>query len=228
LCFEACDLTEIPPAIARLTNLESLALTDNNLKDVLPLCGLSNLKNLSLDDNKLTEIPSAIGDLNQLVELNLGENNLATIPTTIGKLTNLTRLYLSGNRLTAIPSTIGELTKLEMLILSENELLSLPVTIGNLARIRLVNVSHNSDLVLETDPNASMYSTGTHLVFRWNWSTSTHKKFPSDIRSSVRLILLESQLGHSHLHRTPKDVILYILSFLQVEHSTQLLAGDEF
>jgi Leucine-rich repeat (LRR) protein len=87
-------LTDLPPAIQQLSNLQSL----------------------NLSYNKLTTLPAEIGQLAKLQSLNLYKNQLTSLPAAIGQLDNLQELYLQGNEnlsfsevctvLSAFPKTI--------------------------------------------------------------------------------------------------------------------------
>jgi hypothetical protein len=98
------NLTELPPEIGKLTQLETLRLgldddyenpIGNNLTDLpAELAQLTNLTTLSLDNNQFTKIPAVIAKLTNLTRLDLNNNQIAIIPEAIGNLTNLTDLYL--------------------------------------------------------------------------------------------------------------------------------------
>ncbi|MBD1867259.1 hypothetical protein H6F95_08095 [Cyanobacteria bacterium FACHB-471] len=110
-------LTELPGAIGRLTQLETLTLgkvekwewVDNkpiptlvtNGLTTLPgeLAALENLKTLNLSGNPLTVVPESVFELQQLNALNLTSISLLEIPESIAQLTNLIRLELSGNQI---------------------------------------------------------------------------------------------------------------------------------
>ncbi len=102
-------MTEIPEAIAQLTNLTTL----------------------NLAQNRLTEIPEAIAQLTNLTTLNLNYNKLNTLPEAIAQLTNLTTLNLAQNRLTEIPEAIAFLPNLKTLELEDNPLESPPIEIAS-------------------------------------------------------------------------------------------------
>ena len=48
-------LTQIPPAIADLTGLQSLWLNNTQITDITPLGGLTGLQNLRLDNTQITD-----------------------------------------------------------------------------------------------------------------------------------------------------------------------------
>jgi len=98
------NLTELPPEIGMLTELEVL----------------------SLSNNQLTRLPAEIGNLSKLVELTLDQNCLTELPAEIGRLTSLEILLLSDNKLRKLPPEIGKLTKLRRLDIQENRLSELP------------------------------------------------------------------------------------------------------
>lgn len=65
-------LTELPPEIGNLVNLQSL----------------------NLSNNELSNLPPEIGNLNNLVYFNLNNSQLSSLPVEIGNLTNLRELHL--------------------------------------------------------------------------------------------------------------------------------------
>jgi internalin A len=103
------QLTSLPPAIVKLTNLARLYLMRNRLAS-LPreIADLTNLTELYLEENRLTSLPPEIGKLTNLADLDLSGNQLTSLPPEIGKLTNLTQLGLHGNpRLNIPPEILG-------------------------------------------------------------------------------------------------------------------------
>ena len=145
------QLTELPEAIASLTQLEEFNLSSNKLM-VLPeaIASLTQLQQLNLFDNKLMVLPEAIASLTQLQQLNLSENKLTELPEAIGFLTQLQELHLFFNQLTELPESTKNLTKLTVLSLSVNEFVSFPNVITSLQKLRELYVIHNK---IEQLPN---------------------------------------------------------------------------
>src|SRR5437762_2135570 len=80
-------LSELPPEIGQLTNLQWLYLGSNQLSELPPEIGqLTNLQWLSLGSNRLSELPPEIGQLTNLQLLSLGSNRLSELPPEIGQL----------------------------------------------------------------------------------------------------------------------------------------------
>ncbi|WP_374939414.1 COR domain-containing protein [Tolypothrix sp. FACHB-123] len=101
------ELTEIPEALAKLTNLTQLHLGGNEITEIPEaLAQLTNLTQLDLSDNQITEILEALAQLTNLRVLDLSDNQITEIPEALAQLTNLTQLDLSGNQITNIPLEI--------------------------------------------------------------------------------------------------------------------------
>ena len=102
---------------------------------------------LNLTENRLSgSIPSALGNLNNLIRLDLASNQLSgEIPSQLGNLTNLTALNLAGNELSgAVLSTLGDLINLRALLLGGNQLSgSVPSALGNLTNLRSLSLAGN-------------------------------------------------------------------------------------
>ena len=150
----------IPPALGRLTQLQSLDLAQrwdstsqkrisNQLSGAIPpeLGGLTQLQRLSLGGNQLSgAIPPELGGLTQLQWLSLGGNQLSgAIPPDLGQLTNLQSLSLSGNQLSGvIPPELGGLTQLQWLYLGGNQLSGvIPPDLGQLTNLQSLSLSGN-------------------------------------------------------------------------------------
>jgi hypothetical protein len=116
-------LTEVPEAIAALTQLQVLGLSDNQLTEVPEaIAALTQLQTLGLSDNQLTEVPEALASLTQLQVLGLSDNQLTELPEALASLTQLQVLGLSDNQLTELPEALASLTQLQELYLSDNPL----------------------------------------------------------------------------------------------------------
>ncbi|WP_445633307.1 hypothetical protein NSTC745_04956 [Nostoc sp. DSM 114161] len=144
LDLSGLELTEVPEAIASLTQLQTLNLTRNQLT-ALPeaIASLTQLQQLDLSRNQLTALPEAIASLTQLQVLDLCFNQLTQLPEAIASLTQLQVLYLSRNQLTQLPEAIVSLTQLQVLYLSRNQLIQLPEAIASLTQLQQLDLSSN-------------------------------------------------------------------------------------
>ena len=139
----------LPAALGRLSHLQHLDLSNNELTGPLPpeLGQLAQLQVLGLIGNQLTgPLPPELGQLARLESLNLARNQLTgALPPELGQLTQLVELYLQGNRLTGpLPPTLGQLTQLRRLWLSGNQLTgSLPSALGQLTVLVELNLAYN-------------------------------------------------------------------------------------
>jgi hypothetical protein len=102
------QLTELPEAIGKLTNLTELYLFGNQMTN-LPeaIEKLANLTVLGLSNNQLTNLPEAIGKLANLTKLYLRDNQFQTRPVVLDTLHKITRLELDGNPY-LLPSIVEE------------------------------------------------------------------------------------------------------------------------
>ena len=138
-------LKTLPPEIAKLTNLTSLDLSDNQLTSLPQEIGeLTDLSGLDLSGNQLTGVPPEFIKLRSLAGFNFSSNQLRTIPSEITYLTDLTRLNLSHNQLSSVPPEIANLTKLTTLDLSHNQLTNLPLEITKLPNLEYLNLTSNA------------------------------------------------------------------------------------
>jgi Leucine-rich repeat (LRR) protein len=139
------SLTELPPEIGQLGNLQRLNLIGNRLTTIPAEIGqLSHLQCLWLEYNELTTLPAEIGQLSNLQCLQLSNNQVTTLLADIGQLKNLLLLSLSNNQLTNLPIEIGQLSQLEVLELNNNQLTSLPPEIGQLHSLCALYIRGNN------------------------------------------------------------------------------------
>lgn len=119
---------QIPENIGNLVNMRHMHLWDNKLTGSIPesiWTGMSKLEHLLLQHNELTGGPSAnIGKAVNLTELWLDNNNFKTrLPEEICNLVNLRIFYANGAGFSGeIPENIGNMQSLEMLELGGNNL----------------------------------------------------------------------------------------------------------
>jgi len=172
------QLTELPEAIASLTQLQKLYLYNNKLRE-LPeaLASLTQLQKLFVSNNKLRELPETIASLKQLQLLNLSENPLTELPEAIASLTQLQLLYLHNNQLRELPEDLASLTQLQVLDLRNNQLRELPEAIASLTQLLLLNLSNNQ---LRELPEAIASLTWLQLL---NLSDNQLRELPEAIAS---------------------------------------------
>ncbi len=123
-----------------------LSLDDNDI-DSLSLENFQNFENLkqvSIWSKRLDEIPSWIGELNQLVYLDFNLSNLNTVPKSLFRLNNLVELTIIGGDFKTVPSEISQLDNLRSLWLAFNHLDSLPQSIGKLERLENLMIESNN------------------------------------------------------------------------------------
>ncbi|XP_077251996.1 uncharacterized protein LOC143891261 [Tasmannia lanceolata] len=139
------------------------------------------LANLDLSNNALFRtIPSAIGNLTNLVTLYLYNNNLSgPIPKEIGNLKNIVELDMSSNILIgSIPSTLGNLTNLSLLDLYNNNLSGpIPEEIGYLKNMAHVGMSNN----ILTGSIPSAIGNLTNLVWLYLYTNNLSGPIPKEI-----------------------------------------------
>lgn len=144
LNFIGRGLTELPPAVARMTRLERLELMRNELRELPEWIGdLSHLRHFSVFGNKLDSLPEAIGRLERLETLSVSYNSLTRLPDPVGRLRNLTFFQCCGTGLTELPRSLGGMASLATLNLANNKLTALPDSIGELSRLRGLDVGRN-------------------------------------------------------------------------------------
>ena len=186
LSFDNTPITELPPWIGELTNLEMLDLRKTALR-TLPdeLCDLPNLRWISCFGTKTLErLPERIGRLKQLrylnlqycglvelpasivelpIELQINANRLTTLPASIGQ-KRIAELDLRGNCITSLPDEIVECGIVE-LSLMENGMTALPPVLGRMPDLEVLVLDGNRDLdlpaackILATAPNLQTIS----------------------------------------------------------------------
>ena len=81
------------------SSVTTFDVSNNNLTGALPaeIRKLSNLEILNASDNNMTGIPAEIGQLSKLRIANFANNNISGLPLEIGNLKNLETLDLRGN-----------------------------------------------------------------------------------------------------------------------------------
>ncbi|HRI33062.1 MAG TPA: COR domain-containing protein, partial [Saprospiraceae bacterium] len=143
LDLSGSGLTELPREIFDLTNLKTLKLgkyrlpQKNYIKDIPKDIGkLSDLEVLDLTDNQITTLPDEISKLKKLKRLVLSSNNFANFPLSICELENLEELFIGNNYFSQLPREIQKLKKLHTLRLNSNKFKSIPDEINLLPALK--------------------------------------------------------------------------------------------
>ncbi|KAK9664576.1 hypothetical protein RND81_14G052900 [Saponaria officinalis] len=142
---------EIPQTLTKLTNLNHLDFSLNNLSGPIPdfISQLKLLNDIDLSGNSFSgPIPSSLGQLTNLQSANLGSNQLTgPIPASLGRIKTLVQLYIYINNLTGpLPPSLGSLPNLDELNISQNKLIgSIPPNFGSFKNPDLqLDLSFNS------------------------------------------------------------------------------------
>lgn len=124
LSFNNNQLMQIPPSLKYLTNLRTLDLGENLIKDVEDLSHLQNLYGLKLAGNLIKKISSsALANVTGIHVLNLALNQLETIERgAFDHLKELRALRLDHNYLSDINGLVSGLSKLQWFNVSNNKL----------------------------------------------------------------------------------------------------------
>ncbi|MGK7907978.1 MAG: leucine-rich repeat protein, partial [Synechococcus sp.] len=138
------QISEIPEALAQLSNLTELYLSNNQISEIPEaLAQLSNLTTLVLSDNQISEIPEALAQLSNLTELSLFNNQISEIPEALAQLSNLTTLDLSNNQINEIPEALAQLSNLTELYLYNNQISEIPEALAQLSNLTTLDLSRN-------------------------------------------------------------------------------------
>ncbi|XP_059644676.1 probable leucine-rich repeat receptor-like protein kinase At1g35710 [Cornus florida] len=166
----------IPYEIGRLSKLNYLQLSYNELTGMLPLsmANLTELLELDISYNELTGMmPLSMVNLTQLLQLDISNNSISgSIPPEIRNLKNLEYLDLSYNNFTGpIFSYIANLTRLQFIYLNSNHFNgSVPPTIANLTYLIHLNLAGNN--FTGEIPSSLMEETEALLRTGWWGNTS--------------------------------------------------------
>ena len=193
------ELTTVPEAITRLSNLKWLDLEANQLTTIPEsVTRMTSLEVLNLRNNKLATVPEAITRLTNLKKLYLSENQLTTVPESITRMTGLEVLYLWGNKLTTVPESIIRMTSLEVINLSRNPLIRVPEPITRMTNLEVLFLGWNQ---LTTVPEAITRMINLKELYLWNNQLTT---VPEAITRLTELRLLD--LDQNQLTTTPASI----------------------
>lgn len=160
------EICNLPPNWERLTELQEIDISNNQLRSVPCLGKLPALTALNISDNLLGSFPESlpwaarpyllyadgcgihslpenIKGADQVKVLSISRNPLKILPEQISGFDNLETLIAVNCELVKITSGIGNLHRLKSLTLSENLLTELPDVIGELSALIYLNVQNN-------------------------------------------------------------------------------------
>ena len=142
LSLQDNNIRDLSP-LTQLTQLTTLDLSENNIRDLSPLARLTQLTTLYLEDNQIIVITS-LAQLTQLTKLSLGgfDGNEVSNISPLGQLTQLTELNLKDNNISDV-TPLAQLTLLTELDLSENNISNVtPLT--QLTLLTELDLGHNN------------------------------------------------------------------------------------
>lgn len=137
--YPAFDTIYSIKGVEHLTNLKTLEVHKNNIKDLTPISNLKNLRTLSIGDNPISNL-SPLNNLTNLVDLQMFRINTNDL-SQIKNLGNLVHLKISGNAIEDIQPLKG-LTSLEALDMSNNNVEDIS-SLENLINLRELHLQEN-------------------------------------------------------------------------------------
>ncbi len=133
------QLTEIPPQIYQLDQLQELYIQRNQITTIPDeIIRLKELKKIDLSQNRIKKMNKNIEKLTELQELNLNNNRLTEISYSITNLSQLRKLELADNYIKKAPRNIQKLYKLNELNLSSNQIQKIPRILPKLPALKKV------------------------------------------------------------------------------------------
>lgn len=123
--------TVLPKSMGKLRKLKYLSIKHTALSDLPPsMKRLQQLEELVLVYNKFTALPAVINKLKGLKKLNISSNKIKETPEFSSRLKQLESIDLGYNKITNFPTTTLQLPTLQELILTRNPL-QIPQSLGN-------------------------------------------------------------------------------------------------
>ncbi|KAI8345372.1 hypothetical protein BD560DRAFT_411658 [Blakeslea trispora] len=120
--FGGNRLVQLPDSITRMSVLEELDVSYNQLKSLPHDLVIDSLQVLNVSHNQLDFIPKSITQCRQLKSLNVSKNHLTTLPADLIQLNRLELLDISENLLCIMPAEILEQMQSTNLLITGNPL----------------------------------------------------------------------------------------------------------
>lgn len=133
LILDSCFMTELPIAIASLSNLEHLSLKNNpglDLNQMMEVIkDLPELTFLNLSNNQIRVLPQSMNRL-EITDLRLSHNaiDLNQSISILRVLPHLKRLWIDNNQLQIFPNSLLNFQHLQVLYAYSNDLSSIDLT----------------------------------------------------------------------------------------------------
>ena len=173
-------LSNIPPTIGTLVNLEELNLTNCNLTDQSfpkQVAFLLNLQVLNMGTNKLTKIPDEIGLLSNLQSLCVCYNKITKLPPWIVS-SNVSALCIAHNEFTSFPTE--EISNLTFLNYNGNSIQGDCIILSTQRyENRKVNISSSYDVVYFSSTQLDLYRQTQKL------ENQSYDSIPKDFMCSI-------------------------------------------
>ncbi|EFA78013.1 leucine-rich repeat-containing protein [Heterostelium album PN500] len=210
------QLTDLPTSIVKLSNLNTLCISNNNFKtlpSVLLDSKYESLTSLNISSCRYLEvfhIPTALVSLTTFIATGL--ERIAVLPEEIGRLSTLECLDLSENDFTTdgrLPWSITQLVNLKELSLNHSKLANFPLQILNLVNLRKLSLSNNLFTKLPNDISP------LHNLVELNLSNNRLENVPSSIGQLEKLQVLSIQ--HNQIKELKPSMGLLPLEHLAIQ-----------
>ncbi|XP_019620778.1 PREDICTED: uncharacterized protein LOC109467275 [Branchiostoma belcheri] len=151
------SLTEIPPAVFRIEEVEILDVSDNPLGSIpAGIATLSNLKEMRVAGCPITEISGSVQECKYLSKIDFSRNPLiatVTLPATLKRLRYLEYVALRSCSLKSLPNNLTHLETVQTIDLSKNALSTLPDDMFGLKQLKVLILTDNA---FESIPDSIM------------------------------------------------------------------------
>jgi Leucine-rich repeat (LRR) protein len=237
--------TEISPfqlfkQLKDLSELQHLDISGCSIKDIVSFAKLTNLQILDLSENNIKSIPEGFGALNRLHTLNLRNNIIVNYPDVLNKIKSLKNLDLSYNNFKNLPEEFGDLNQMEELTLPAG-IADFPQSFVNLTNLRKLVAGNlpgnlkvykkletfylNNGKMEELSDSLEELATLQNLVIN-NCRTLT--KLP-EIIGNLKLLKSLEITGNTSLESLPKSIFdLGSLQTLNLYNNNLKKLSDQF